>query len=138
MTGSYRTVALQAVGVAVIAGFIFIAFLRPSEPEELAGVDAPGGDGPSVVSPPAIKKGHHKGEKRDGDEDLPRESRSSLAAAAGSGAGGIGASDAAGGDGILTPPGGDNGPGDDQYTDLVSLLMKQVGKPELYKEIDDP
>ena len=53
MSGRYRTVALQAVGVAVLAAFIFVAFLRPSEPGDLSGIDAPGsGDSPTVATPP--------------------------------------------------------------------------------------
>ncbi len=30
------------------------------------------------------------------------------------------------------------GPDDDQYTDPVTVLMKQVGEPGVFKEIDDP
>ena len=41
-------------------------------------------------------------------------------------------------DDTLAPPDGDSGPDDDQYTDLVSVLMEEVGEPELFKEIDEP
>ena len=140
MSGRYRTVALQAVGVAVIAAFVFVAFLRPSEPEDLAGIEAPGGgDGPSVVNPEPDdekKKGekkngkHQNGPKGDGRNDGPR--------AGGSARPGTSAPTAPGDVGTDIPPGGGDGPPDDQYTDLVSLLMKQVGQPGLFKEIDGP
>ena len=41
-------------------------------------------------------------------------------------------------DDTLAPSDGDSGPGDDQYTDLVSVLMEEVGEPDLFKEIDEP
>ena len=141
MSGRYRTVALQAVGVAVIAAFVFVAFLRPSEPDDLAGIEAPGGgDGPSVVNPEPDdekKKGgrkdakHQNGPNGHGRNDGPR--------AGGNGRPGSNAPTAPDDVGTDIPPdGGGDGPPDDQYTDLVSLLMKQVGQPGLFKEIDGP
>ncbi len=171
MSGRYRTVALQAVAVAIIAAFVFIAFLRPSEPGELAGIDAPGGE-PSVDSPdPGDDKDDddrgNKGKKgENGSREVddrrgqdpnsgPRDSSgagSITAVGAGTvtavGAGtvtvvGTGTVTAVGtGSGNArvpaTPPGGDDDPRDDQYTDLVSVLMKEVGDPALFREIDAP
>lgn len=141
MSGRYRTVALQAVGVAVLAAFVFVAFLRPTEPGDLSGIDAPGGDdGPTVVkTPPDDKKGgKNKGDKKDGNSQSrsKRNDRSNGPRSNGNGKRGGGPSKAP--DDDVTPPDDSGGPDDDQYTDLVSLLMKSVGAPELYKEIDDP
>ena len=137
MSGRYRTVALQAVGVAVVAGVIFIAFLRPSEPGELSGIDAPGGgDEPTAVNPPdddkAKKNGKRQGEdqNRPGGGDPPNARRAN-------GNGPSGAADSPLDD-TLAPSDGDSGPDDDQYTDLVSALMEEVGEPDLFKEIDEP
>lgn len=132
MSGRYRTVALQAVGVAVLAAFIFVAFLRPSEPGDLSGIDAPGsGDSPTVIAPPDV--GDKKGERNRGD-DQGKKGDSNGSGSNGSGAPRSSGSDDA--DDSSTQP--DTGPGDDQYTDLVTVLMKQVGEPGLFKEIDGP
>ena len=70
MSGRYRTIALQAVGVAVLAAFVFIAFLRPSDPGDLAGIDAPGGgDEQTVVPSPA--DGKEKGKNDGSDQNGP-------------------------------------------------------------------
>lgn len=134
MSGRYRTVALQAVGVAVLAAFVFIAFLRPSEPGDLTGIDAPGGgDGPTVVNPGPPDK-RNKGRKNGDDKNrLNGNDRPGGPGASGSDRRGGG--DPGGGPG--TPPSGDGGgPDDDQYTDLVTVLMEQVGRPSLFREID--
>ncbi|MDX6585707.1 MAG: hypothetical protein QOI31_180 [Solirubrobacterales bacterium] len=135
MSGRYRTVALQAVGVAVLAAFVFIAFLRPSEPGDLAGIDAPGGgDSPAAVTPPDDDK--EKGGKKGGkDKNGPNGNERSNGNDRRDGNGPPNGPDD---DETDTPPDGDDGPDDDQYTDLVSVLMKQVGQPELFKEIDVP
>ena len=133
MSGRYRTVALQAVGVAVLAGFIFIAFLRPSEPGELSGIDAPGGGGESTAVNPDDVKGKKDG-KLKGEEQNRRAggdpANGPQANGAGAGSGADGPSD------TLAPP--DGGPDEDQYSDPVSVLMEEVGEPELFKEIDVP
>ncbi len=148
MSGRYRTVALQAVGVAVLAAFVFVAFLRPSEPDDLAGIEAPGGgDGPSVVNPEPDDEKKKKGGKKNGkNQNRPTGGRRNDGPRAGGNGGpvtsGPNAPDWVGTDtppgGTDTPPGGGDAPPDDQYSDLVSLLMKQVGQPALFKEIDDP
>ncbi len=137
MSGRYRTIALQAVGVAVLAAFVFVAFLRPSDPGELAGIDAPGGGDEQTVVPPP-DDGKEKGKKGGSDQNGPGGNDRS------DGPGAIGI-DRGGGSGLVGPaddgtvPSGDDvGPGDDQYDDLVSTLMKQVGQPELFEEIDEP
>jgi hypothetical protein len=132
MSGRYRTVAFQAVGVAVLAAFVFVAFLRPTDPGKLSGIEAPGGgDGPTVVAPPDDDKDKkvrrdHKGAEH-GNGESPHD---------GTRSGSTSAAEAGGPDNpeSSSPPA--TGPDDDQYTDPVTVLMKQVGKPGLFREID--
>jgi hypothetical protein len=137
MSGRYRTVALQVVGVAVLAAFVYAAFLRPSDPGELSGIDAPGrGDGPTVVSPQDDDK-DKSGKRTRGDHGRRNgEGHMNGAHSHGDGSGGGQPSGSVDAGDAAVPP--DAGPGDDQYTDLVSILMKQVGEPGLVKEIDAP
>src|SRR5690349_12616488 len=122
MSGRYRTVALQAIGVAVLAAVVFVAFLRPSEPGDLSGIDAPGGDSePEVtINPPddGKKKG---GDKRNGDKGQNRQNRGNDRQNGGGGnangrRGGGGPNENGNGDAGDTPPGGGDSPPDDQYT----------------------
>ncbi len=135
MSGRHRTIALQAVGVAVLAAIVFFAFLRPSEPGGLSGIEAEG-NGPTVLhpAPPAGKErkkrggmgrrasGPDRNSFGPGAPDSPFGGESSE--------GGI-----VGGD---TPSleGGGNTPSGDQYDDTVARLMDQVGLPALHREIE--
>jgi hypothetical protein len=139
VSGRYRTVALQAVGVAILAAFVFVAFLRPSEPDDLSGIEAPGGgNGQTVVPPPdhEKKKGGKKG--GNGHHKPNRGDRSNGTRANSNDRPGSGGGSPPDDTGTGTPPDGDGGPDDDQYTDLVSILMKQVGQPDMFKEINVP
>ena len=110
-----RTFAFQLVGVAVVVGIIFFAFLRPTNPGELFGIDAPDGEQPSFAGPTGGRSEHQKGveEKftRAAGDDGRHQSR------------------ARGYDGV---PGSQPDPGaqpsDDQYTDLATALMARVGR----------
>ena len=138
MSGRYRTVGLQAVGVAVLAAFVFIAFLRPSEPNELSRIDAPsGGDDSSIVANPPDDDDDKKGDKKNSksqNQANANNGRSNGPGANGNDRGIVPARS----DDVVDPPDGDDGPDDYQYTDLVSLLMKRVGEPKLFREIDQP
>lgn len=146
MSGRYRTVALQAIGVAILAAFVFVAFLRPSEPGELSGIDVPNGgdDGPSVVNPDDGNDKKKKGGNRDkGDGKAKKSQNRPKVDDRTNGPRGNDSQQPGGGGvpqagGVQIPPSGEGGPGDDQYTDLVSALMKQVGEPTLWREINDP
>lgn len=47
----HRTVALQVVGVVVLAAITYMAFLSPSKPGDLHGIEAGEGEPPVVVDP---------------------------------------------------------------------------------------
>lgn len=145
MTGRYRTVALQAIGVAAIAAFIFFTFLRPDTPGDLSGIEAPGSSGgPIVVNPDPNDDQNKNGGDNDPPELGPRGMRGGPQTSGGlDELGDLGDSDS--GPGVVPggdtppPPGGDGDgedPPDSQYEDLVSRLMEQVGRPSLFREID--
>lgn len=137
--GKYRTVAFQAIGVAVIAAFIFLTFLRADEPGVLSKIDAPGSSGgPIVVNPDAPGK---KGSGNDGDQD-PGEGAPREGSAPSGGLddlGDIGDSGTQIPEGDAPPTtGGNEGvdPPGAQYDDLVTRLMEDVGGASLYRKID--
>jgi hypothetical protein len=153
--GRYRTIGFQAVGVVVIAGFVFIAILRPSDPGDLSGIDAPGPDRESRVDRPEDpkdrkdRKDRPKPKTRNGDRDGSETGNSrrlglgALAALVeGVGSGGVGASGSAAAGAPTVPGGGDGssgGSGDppgNQYGDLPGVLMAEVGIPAIFREID--
>jgi len=80
MTGRYRTLALQAVGVAAIAAIIFFTFLRPDTPGDLSGIEAPGSSGGPIVVNPDPNDDQNK---NDGDNDPPERLTVSVALFAG-------------------------------------------------------
>ncbi|HYH61512.1 MAG TPA: hypothetical protein VD766_06565 [Solirubrobacterales bacterium] len=131
MSGRYRTVALQAVGVAAIAAIIFIAFLRPDEPGDLSGIDAPGGEEQPVVSSPPDDKPKKSGKR--GNERGANDKGPSQGSAGGNGErngpGGTGTSDEDDTFDGDTPP-------DDQYDDLVTRLLSRVGEPAILREME--
>lgn len=141
MSGRYRAVALQAIGVAVLAAVIFVAFLRPSDPGDLSGIDAPAGnEEPEIViqdpqDDPKRSDGRKRGNKANNGRDRSRQ-RGGSRARGGQSSGSLGPL------AVFLPPdtdgSGGDGPGDEQYTDLVSRLMEQVGAPNLFREIDNP
>ncbi len=142
-----KTIAFQAIGVALIGAFVFIAFLRPSEPEDLSRIDAPA-DGRVDKEPDPRGNGDAKKKTTDGRKKMKQAGpggRSSggrgalLAALAEVGsASAPGANDA----GSVTSPegggpeGGGEDPPDSQYRDLVSTLMEEVGQPALFRGVD--
>ena len=115
--GQSRTFLLQAVAVAVAIGIVYFAFLRPSDPDELAGIQAPGGDAPTFALPdergPDGKRTHAKDRPEKGER--PARARSTVLARSVLGAGRGTAAPAAGG-----------GPADDQYTATATALMDRV------------
>jgi hypothetical protein len=153
MSGRFRTVVIQALGVAIIAAVVFVLFLRPTEPGELSGIDVPNGgdDGPRVVKPgPPGKHGNRRDEgdksngtkggnvRHNGPSAGPADgpgSNDDLLNATTIGRGGLVFTPP---DLEFTPPDDDGGPDDDQYTDLVSTLMKDVGEPTPFREINQP
>lgn len=149
-----RVVAFQAVGVALIGAIVFIAFLRPSEPGDLTGIDASGGDGdadtPSIFRPDQPEDDDPEAKPRSRGNDRPGRRGSgggdgsdlaglgALAALVEDG-GSTGSSSAGGG---TSPPslpsggGGGGNPPSNQYDDLPSALMAEVGRPSLFRAID--
>lgn len=139
MSTRYRTVALQAVGVAVLAAVIFVAFLRPSEPSDLSGIEAQGGNEPptAVNTQPddEKKKGDKKNQRDDSKGDSRRQgrnvNRNGNAGQPGGGrngrGNGRGTGDTSGSDSL-----GGNGdtPTGSQYGDLVTRLLQEVGAPD--------
>jgi hypothetical protein len=121
MSGQNRTFVLQVVGVATLVAVIFFAFLRPSDPGDLAGIDAPGGETPQFGVPGLDRDGDRRngpavalrGEDR-GRSDGTR-SIGTRAVAIGAGPNG----------GPGPPPTGDGPPGD-QYTSTAVALMERV------------
>jgi len=129
MSRRYRAVALQAVAVLILAAVIFAAFLRPTEPGPLSGIDAPGGrDGPTVAKPGRSDDEMKATKNADPglNRDTPRAEDEEP----------FGGTFPAGpGDDGFTSPGGDGGPTDDQYIDAATLLLKRVARPTL-REIE--
>jgi len=131
MTSQNRTFVLQAVGVAVVIGVIFFAFLRPTDVSELSGIDAPGDDDATFGLPGAGREGgkdgreggkdgrergkDSRGEPR-GDDRRSNRARSVLTSAPAA-------------DGGPALPSGGNDPADDQYTSTATALMKRVMAP---------
>jgi hypothetical protein len=142
MSARFRTIAFQAIGVAVIAAIVYAAFLRPTDPGELSGIDA---EGPgSVAASPETPGGDGKKKAPKGKGNDPKTKSTAMPPGLG-GAGDDGQAGAplgaAGPAGTGIPPvGGDTFPGDDaesppvdQYDDLVARLMQRVGNPSLFK-----
>jgi hypothetical protein len=117
MSSPNRTFVLQAVGVAVVIGVIFFAFLRPTDVGELSGIDAPGDDGPTFGIPgDGRERGKDaRGEPRS-DDRASNRTRSALTSASASGGG------------PAVPPAGDD-PAGDQYTSTATALMSRVRAP---------
>jgi hypothetical protein len=117
MNGPNRTFVLQAVGVAVIVGVIFFAFLRPSDVGDLSGIDASGDDGATAGVPgEGLHRGNHgRNRPRNDDRASNRPRRGVTSGSVGSG-------------GLALPPAGDD-PAGDQYTSTVAALMTRVMAP---------
>ena len=122
--------------MAVIAVIIWVAFLRPADPGDLSGIEAEG-------SPPVAIDPGPGASNRDSGRAMP------------SGPGGPKAEGVTPGEGQLDlpapgPGGGERGergpasssddalttPSDDQYDDLVARLMKRVGSPAAFNDLE--
>jgi hypothetical protein len=125
VSGRSRTIALQAVGVGIIVVIVYIAFLRPTDPSELSGIDAPGGEEQPLARAPQPDAKRKRGGD---DERRDRPRRPSRGASRSDGP----ATD-------VPPDGGgalDGGaPPDDQYGDAVARLLARVGDPALAREL---
>jgi len=129
VSGQYRTVALQALGVAVIAAIVFVAFLRPDEPGDLSGIDAPGGEEqPNVEVTPPDDSRKKRGNRSNGDRRGNGQGQSQSSRGNNGRSGNGGSSDDDQTFDEDTPP-------DDQYGDLVTRLLIEVGEPSLVKQI---
>jgi len=121
MSSQRRTFVLQAVGVAVVIGVIFFAFLRPTEVDDLSGIEAPGNDG-STFGVPGESDETKNGSRNDrGDGDRISDRPDPARAASGSM-----------GDPLVPPvsdplvPPVDNDPVGDQYTSATTALMNRI------------
>jgi hypothetical protein len=140
MSGRYRTVALQAIGVVILAAVVYLAFLRDSGPGDLSRIDARGGDPPTASRGGGPDEGHDGKEDRDlgpdGKDRRPdRAGRDSRLPGAG-GAGGLGEAFANPPVSGTGPPGPQGTPPDNQYESLATILMEEVGQPALFRAID--
>ncbi|MDQ2675622.1 MAG: hypothetical protein M3Y34_02345, partial [Actinomycetota bacterium] len=116
-SGPRRTFVLQAVAVALAVAIVYFAFLRPSDPDELAGIQAPGGDAPGLRAPDGEKDGKKRdraqgrSEAGERSQQVRTGGRTDIASARG------------GGRGLLINAGG---PAGDQYTATATALMQRV------------
>lgn len=139
MSGQFKTVALQTVGVAVIAAIVFVVFIRSDEPRGLSGIEAGGRQDRSAADPkstadPRNERGNRPGadNSRPGGPTQPErmrrtDDRPSFEVDPGS-------------EGVDEPDPGPSksSPPIDQYDDFVGRLMEQVGLPALYERLDPP
>lgn len=131
-------IALQAVIVAVWAAVVYLAFLRPDNPTELAGITA---DGQGHVSTPpgtnhaphgAGKPNRHKNHGKPQRDHKPNRDRGGKGGKDGTGGstGGStgGGSGANGGNGSppAPPAAGGETPGGSQYVDTVSTIRARL------------
>lgn len=123
MSQRYRTVALQAVAVLILAALVFVVFLRPTDLGPLSGIDAPGGrDGPIVATGRDDgKKAEKKGNNPDPSRNTPRAEEGQPRGTPPAGPGGT--------DFISSDD--DGGPTDHQYINAAALLMERVEPPPL-------
>lgn len=138
MSGSLRSVAAQAIGVAILVAIVYLAFLRPDSPTELSGIHARDGSGAVVAEKPAKKSRrakHGRGTGRIGRRHGGRRSRPAVRRAsarrrggrAGSAAASAGAGSSSGGSAVAIPVGGPTGtPPGNQYTDSVSAIRAKL------------
>ena len=117
MTNTNRTFVLQALGVAVVIGVIFVAFLRPTDVGDLSRIDAPG-DGGTTAGIPGEGRERGNGARSEPRRDdrasnRPHPSLTSASAANGDPA---------------VPPAGDD-PAGDQYTSTATALTNRVRAP---------
>ncbi len=124
MNTRYRTVTLQAIGVAVLAAVIFVAFLRPSEPSDLSGIEARGGH-----KPPTASTSQHADKRRHRHSGRERPKHSSGRQGHNSGMGPSGAGSTGNASGTDSVGGGESTPAGSQYGDVVTRLLKEVGTP---------
>jgi hypothetical protein len=117
MSSQNRTFVLQAVGVAVVVGVIFFAFLRPSDVGELSGIDAPGDDGSTFGIPGDGREGGKDARSQAGSDERGSNPTRSVLASAPASNGGLG-----------PPPAADD-PAGDQYTSTAIALMNRVRAP---------
>jgi hypothetical protein len=116
MSSQNRTFVLQAVGVAVVIGVVFFAFLRPTDVGELSGIDAPGDDGPTFGIP---GDGSERGKNRRGEprgENRASNRPDSALTSASVSRGGPAATSS-------------DDPAGDQYTSTATALMNRVRAP---------
>lgn len=84
MSGRYRAVALQAVGVAVLAAIVYLAFLRPGEPGPLSGITGPDAGQQASQEPHSGRKTNGKTKSKGGSNEnrRPRKQNSGGGASA--------------------------------------------------------
>lgn len=128
MKARYRTIALQAVGVAVLAAIVFLAFLRPSDPSELTGIEAGEGPAPVVVDPaPTPREDPPDPKRQDAGGQAGPAPETDEAAPASPPDTPVPAAPPAEPDGEASPPAGEGEtPTGSQYDDLVGRLQARV------------
>ncbi|CAN5422256.1 hypothetical protein BH10ACT11_BH10ACT11_16310 [soil metagenome] len=149
MSGRYRIIALQAVGVAVLAAIVYLAFLRPSEPNPLSGITGPDARQQANNANPGGNKGHHPGRPKShhqggkhnggkpGKRQVTRPGSRGRSAGEKSGASGSGSSQTGSstpsplqpgtGGGVDEPSDPDTPPGS-QYQDTVSRITAKLNE----------
>jgi hypothetical protein len=121
VTARIFAIALQALGVAALGVIVYIAFLQPSDPNPLSGIEVEG-DIPAGVTPgngQATRQRNRKSPARRGDGTR------TLA--------GIRLIPAQPGDAIPVPPGApvdSDTPTGEQYDSAVARILGRVAGPE--------
>jgi hypothetical protein len=144
MSGRYRGIALQAVGVAVLASIIYLAFLRPNDPDPVTGIQGPDAleqaktdqRKPDGKGDRGNKRARKPGKKANGHSGPAHVSRPGMGpGTGGSDAGRLpGAGVVAGqGPAASEPPGGTHGdsphtPPGSQYQDSVARIRALLGQ----------
>lgn len=137
MRARYRTVAIQAIGVAIVAAFIWLAFLRPSEPDELVGIDA--GEPPRTQTDPSPSDRNGQRRERKGPSDGDGDGGARNGRGSPPAAGTPGAGEASGGGALVAPAGDrDDTPTTSQYGDTAIRLLVRVGLEERPADILQP
>lgn len=124
MTARIFAIALQALGVAALGAIVYFAFLQPSDPNPLSGIEVEG-DIPAGVTP---GNGQATGQRNSKPPAGPARRGDGTRTLAG-----IRLIPVQPGDPIAAPPGapgGDDTPTGEQYDSAVARILGRVSGPE--------
>ncbi len=116
MSGRFRILALQALGVAVLAAVIYVVLLRPSEPGDLTGITTHGGQNSTQTPGGPNPPGNGGGGNGSGPGVAGNASQ-------GGGSSNPGSSFGPGRVPGSPPAGGEDGPAGSQYVNAVARVL---------------